>query len=313
MGLIYAVATTKGGVGKTSFVSNLGAAVARTQPHARVLLVDTDPKGNLAIAFGKSPVEFTLTIYDVLAGEVPIQDVKVPLIDGLDLIPANQRMFNFPFAASPNPLDLLKGMIEEVREQYDFIFIDIPSDIGMLTSNVLGAADRIIIPFEPELFAVAALVQMTDIILNFQKNYRPELIIDGVVAMKVDEVTGLNAEMLPLVREYCGAKGFGNIDIPDFYETLKKLQFHVQQGHFPDTNKSFTPSKSNFEYQNAVHDLLKHLLNFIETSEECSSDETREEEKKQQLYELFSQTRERINRSLDSLYDVLSDAIQTGN
>ncbi|MFB5762287.1 helix-turn-helix domain-containing protein [Paenibacillus medicaginis] len=106
---------------------------------------------------------------------------------------------------------------------------------------------------------------------------------------------------------------FRNIDIPDFHETLKRLQFHVQQGHFLDRNPSSTPAKGNSEYQNAIHDLLKHLLNFVETSEQYSSDETRDKEKKQQLYELFSQTRERINRSLDSLYDVLSDVIQSGN
>lgn len=252
MGLIYTVATMKGGVGKTSFISNLAAAMVRTQPDARVLLMDTDPKGNLAIAFGKPPAEFTHTIYEVFAGEAPIHDVKVSLIDRLDLLPANHRMLTFNFAAFRHPLELLKDKIEEVREQYDFIFIDTPSDIGMLMGNVLGAVDRIIIPFEPELFAVAALVQMTDVIQNVQ-NHRPELIIDGIVAMKVDEVTGLNAEMLPLVREYCSGKGL------HMYETFIPKSARYAQTVAYEQRPAFLSSPGD-RYISPYRELVKEVL-----------------------------------------------------
>ncbi|MDP4099310.1 ParA family protein [Paenibacillus sp. P96] len=212
MGIIYAVVTNKGGVGKTSFISNLAAAMVKKLPKARVLLVDTDPKGNLAIAFGKSPAQLKHTIYNALTEEVPIQDVKIPLIERLDLIPANQRMASLTFDASPDPLYLLKSSLEEIRDPYDFIFIDTPSAIGMLMWNVLGAADRIMIPIEPETFAVAAMVQMADVIQDFQKKHRPELIIDGIVAMKVDDITALYSEMLPLARKYCHSKGLHMYD-----------------------------------------------------------------------------------------------------
>jgi chromosome partitioning protein len=254
MGLIYTVATIKGGVGKTSFISNLAAAIVRSQPLARVLIVNSDPKGNLAIAFGKSPVEFRHTIYDVFVGEAPIQEVKVSLIDRLDLLPANHRMFTFNFAASRNPLELLTDKIEEVREQYDFIFIDTPSDVGMLMGNVLGAVDRMIIPFEPELFAVAALIQMTDVIQNVQK-HRPELVIDGIVAMKVDEVTGLNAEMLPLVREYCRAKGLY------MYETfIPKSTKYVQTVAYEQRPAYLSTPRDRYisPYGELVKEVLEH-------------------------------------------------------
>ncbi|MFB5268861.1 ParA family protein [Paenibacillus enshidis] len=214
MGIIYGVVTNKGGVGKTSFISNLAAAMVRELPEARVLLVDTDPKGNLAIAFGHSPAQLEHTLYDMMMEGVPIQEVSIPLMNRLDLIPSNRRIAALAFDMSPNPLYRLKDLLKTIRDQYDYIFLDTPSDIGILMGNVLGAADRIIIPFEPEMFAMAAMIQTVEIVQDFQKNRRPKLIIDGIVAMKVDDVTALYSEMLPLAREYCRSHGL------TMYETI---------------------------------------------------------------------------------------------
>lgn len=213
MAVVYAVSANKGGVGKTSFVTNIATAIVMKQPMARVLIVDTDPQGNASMAFGKAPAQFEQTIFDVMVDGVPMESVKVTLMDRLDLVPANKDMATLVFDVLADvetynrPLYLLKGPLDAIRDQYDFIFIDTPPDMGLIAGNVFAAADRVIIPFEPETFAVAGIIQVIEVIEDFQKKHRPELVIDGIVAMKVDTRTTLHSEMLPKARQYCVSHG----------------------------------------------------------------------------------------------------------
>lgn len=227
MGTIYAVSANKGGVGKTSFVTNIAAAIVQKNRKARVLILDTDPQGNASMAFGKTPGQFTETIYDVLMDGLDLEAIKVPLMDRLDLVPSNKRMATLVFDVLDDtetykrPLYLLKAALDKVREKYDYIFIDTPPDMGLIAGNVFIAADRVIIPFEPETFAVAGIIQVIEVIQDFQKKHRPDLVIDGIVAMKVDSRTVLHSEMLPKARQYCEKNNF------HLYETVitKSIRF----------------------------------------------------------------------------------------
>lgn len=220
MAVVYSVSANKGGVGKTSFVTNLAAAIIQKRPKSRVLIVDTDAQGNAALAFGKNPKSFINTIYDVLVEGKSINDVKIQLTDRLDLLPSNVDMDFLDFDVLTNqekyrnPFHLLVGPLKEIKDQYDYIFIDTPPSMGLVAGNVLVAADRVIIPFVPETFAVSGIIRVIDAITDFREKQNPDLEIDGVVGMMVDSRTVLHSEMLAKARQYCVENGF------HIYETV---------------------------------------------------------------------------------------------
>lgn len=227
MGIVYSVSANKGGVGKTSFVTNLAAAIVQKKPKSRVLILDTDAQGNAAMAFGKNPKDYEHTLYDVLVKGASIEEVKVNLIDRLDLVPSNADMDFLDFDVLTN-IDkykeffyLLKKPIEAVRNQYDYIFIDTPPSMGLIAGNVLVAADRVIVPFVPETFAVSGIIRVVDAINDFRKKQNPQLQIDGIVALMVDLRTSLHSEMLPKARQYCQKNNY------HLYETIipKSIRF----------------------------------------------------------------------------------------
>ncbi|AOZ94935.1 ParA family protein [Paenibacillus crassostreae] len=209
MSIIYAVSANKGGVGKTSFVTNMAAAIVQKQPKVRVLIVDTDAQGNASLAFGKNPKSYEDTIYDVLTGGKNIEDIVVNLAERLDLLPSNVDMDFLDFDVLTNqdkykkPFHLLKDPLDRIKDNYDYIFIDTPPAMGLTAGNVLVAADRVIIPFSPETFAVSGIVRVIDAINDFRQKQNPNLEIDGIVGMMVDSRTVLHSEMLAKARQYC--------------------------------------------------------------------------------------------------------------
>lgn len=220
MAVVYSISANKGGVGKTSFVTNLAAAIIQKNPELRVLIVDTDAQGNASLAFGRDPKSYVNTIYDVLVEGKSINDVKVQLTDRLDLLPSNVDMDFLDFDVLTNrdkyknPFHLLVGPLNAVKDQYDYIFIDTPPSMGLVAGNVLVAADRVIIPFVPETFAISGIIRVIDAITDFREKQNPNLKIDGVVGMMVDSRTVLHSEMLAKARQYCDQNGF------HIYETV---------------------------------------------------------------------------------------------
>ncbi|MFS0728361.1 ParA family protein [Paenibacillus sp. 1P07SE] len=214
MAIVYSVSTNKGGVGKTSLVTNMAAAIIQTQKKAKVLIVDTDAQGNSAMAFGKTPIDYEHTIYDVLVKGMSIEQVRVKLMDRLDFVPANKEMNFFVFDVLlnpkdyPQPLYLLKPAIDAVRDQYDYIFIDTPPSLEVVAGNVLLTADRVIIPFVPETFAVSGIENVIDVINDFKAEQNPSIVIDGMVGMLVDMRTVLHSEMMVQARKYCAEHGY---------------------------------------------------------------------------------------------------------
>jgi chromosome partitioning protein len=208
MGEIYAISMNKGGVGKTSLVSNLAGAITK-KLKKRVLLVDTDGQANTSIAFGLKPHDFEYTIYDVLTGEKKAKDVIVPVNEYLDILPANNDMNFLEFDILPNiqqyakPFSLLKKALEEIKDDYFVIFVDTPPSMGLVAGNVLAASDKVIIPFVPEMFAVSGLIRVIEAIEDFKSRENQELEVAGIVGMMVDSRTTLHSEMLQQARKYC--------------------------------------------------------------------------------------------------------------
>ena len=210
---ILAVSMNKGGVGKTSLVTNLAAALVNVHPGKKVLIIDTDGQGNSSIAFGKNPQDFDHTIYEVFLGQESIEDVVVHLSEQLDLVPANQDMNFLEFDVLmnmeryPSPFMLLKNALNGIHDQYDYIVIDSPPSMGLIAGNVLAAADSVIIPFVPELFAVQGLIRVIETMGEFIQRTNQDLKLAGIVGMMVDTRTILHSEMLQKARQYCLKQG----------------------------------------------------------------------------------------------------------
>ncbi|MBU8763749.1 ParA family protein [Micrococcus luteus] len=265
MGIVYSVSANKGGVGKTSFVSNMAAAIVQKQRKARVLIIDTDAQGNASLAFGKNPRDYEHTIYDVLVNGMAIDAVKVNLIDRLDLLPSNVEMDFLDFDVLGNiekykrPFQLLKGPLDAVRDQYDYIFIDTPPAMGLVAGNVLVAADRVIVPFAPETFAVSGIVRVIDAIKDFRQKQNPDLKIDGIVAMMVDSRTVLHSEMLEKARQYCDKNKY------HIYETVIPRSIRFANSTAYDGKPAVLSDGSNHIVA-AYYDLMKEVLEHGKTA-----------------------------------------------
>ncbi|MCR8987696.1 ParA family protein [Brevibacillus laterosporus] len=209
MAIVYSVCMNKGGVGKTSLITNLAAALASRMPDKKVLIIDTDGQGNSSIAFGKNPQEFDSSMYGVFVGDLSFDDCTVQIQDNLFLVPANDDMNFLEFDVLsnlkkyPEPFALLSNAIKDVNDKYDYIFIDTPPSLGLVACNVLSVANEILIPFVPELFAVQGLMRVMDAINEFKEKTNPNLKISGVIGMMVDARTTLHSEMLQSARQYC--------------------------------------------------------------------------------------------------------------
>jgi chromosome partitioning protein len=212
--------------GKTSLVTNLSGAIER-ESNKKILIIDTDGQGNASIAFGLNPHEYKDTLYDVLVGEKRLKDIIIEIEDNIHIAPSNNDMNFLEFDILPDiqqynkPFELLRKAIEDVKDDYDYIFIDTPPSMGLVAGNVLSVADKVIIPFAPEMFAVTGLIRVVEAINEFKNKENPSLEIEGVVGMMVDGRTKLHSEMLEQAKGYCMSK-----DIK-MYETLipKSIRF----------------------------------------------------------------------------------------
>ena len=211
MGEIYAVSMNKGGVGKTSLVTNLAGAITSTMKKKKVLIVDTDGQGSSIEAFGIDPDNLEHTIYDVLIGEKKAKDVLVKLDKNLDILPSNFNMNFFEFDILPEiqkyPFPtyfrLLEKALETIKDDYDYILIDTPPSMGLVQMNVLAIADKVIIPVVPETFAMKGLPRILKGINDFKNTHNPSLEIAGVVFMMVDYRTALHSEYAQKIKAYC--------------------------------------------------------------------------------------------------------------
>ena len=203
MAKIIAIANQKGGVGKTTTAVNLSACVA--QAGKRVLVLDVDPQGNSTSGLGVNKDAAEHSIYDVLINGVNAEDaVEHTKIETLDLICANISLAGaeVELVSMMAREQILKRALSDIRENYDYIFIDCPPSLGLLTLNALTAADTLLVPIQCEYYALEGLSQLMNTVRLVQKHLNPELDVEGVVLTMFDARTNLSAQVVAEVKKF---------------------------------------------------------------------------------------------------------------
>ena len=212
MGMIIAIANQKGGVGKTTTTVNLAAAIAESG--ARVLLIDLDPQGNATTGVGIDKYQVQRTTYDLLLERVPVASIRKRSEGaGLDLLPSNSDLT----AAEVGLMNAqsgelrLKQMLEPVAAEYDYIFIDCPPSLNMLTLNALVAAHRVLVPLQTEYYALEGLSSLLDTVEQVRSSRNPGLEIDGIVRTMHDHRNRLGADVSAQLLNHFGEKVYRTV------------------------------------------------------------------------------------------------------
>ncbi len=200
---IIAVANQKGGVGKTTTAVNLGAALAFKGK--KILVIDLDPQSNTTTAFGVSKKEVTKTIYDVLSEKEKVKDVsRETEVKKMFFVPASRALAKFELETSENEKNIfiLRNALEEIKEDYDYVLIDSPPSLGVLTISSLTASNNVLIPVQTEYFALEGLSDLIGTINRVKENFNKDLFIKGILLTMSDERTNLSKQVEKEVREF---------------------------------------------------------------------------------------------------------------
>lgn len=206
MGKIIAIINQKGGVGKTTTAINLSACLAARGK--KVLIIDSDPQGNTSSGLGVNGKEAELTTYDCLVNQIPMEEVMIQTeYKNLFLSPGNINLAG----AEPELVDAdkreqrLKESLNGIREQFDFILIDCPPSLGLITLNAFAAADSVLIPIQCEYYALEGLAQLTRTVKMVKQGMNPDLKIEGILLTMYDSRTNLSVQVAQEVKKYFGA------------------------------------------------------------------------------------------------------------
>lgn len=221
MGKIIAIANQKGGVGKTTTCVNLGAALARRG--LRVLLLDLDPQANLTVHLDVRPDSLDRSVYDVLCGRASLADVVRPTSTlGMDVVPSSLDLAGaeMELVSAVGREQILKDALARLEAAssagdgtapgpWDFLLLDCPPSLGLLTVNALTAVREVIVPLQAEFFALQGMARLRDVIALVEGRLNPGLAILGILPSMVDSRTTLSREVLAEIRTYFGAAVFG--------------------------------------------------------------------------------------------------------
>ncbi len=209
---VIAIANKKGGVGKTTTAVNLAACLA--QKGRKVLMLDTDPQGNATSGLGFDKRDIKKCIYDTLINDVMMKDVLLHSdYENLDVIPATIQLAGaeIELVSLMNREGRLKNALERVKHDYDYVLIDCPPSLGLLTINALTAANSVLVPIQCEFYALEGVSQLMNTIKLVQRNLNPALKLEGVLMTMFDQRTNLSSEVVGEVRKYFNTKMYNTI------------------------------------------------------------------------------------------------------
>jgi len=212
MGKIIALANQKGGVGKTTTAVNLAGYISRSG--LNVLLADIDPQGNASSGLGINSHELSRTIYQVLIGEISASEAVVPSqAANLSVLPANVHLsgIEVDLLQMEDREFRLKNAVVQLRDLYDYVLIDCPPNLGILTLNALAAADSVIITLQTEYYALEGLTQLMKVIELAQNSLNPSLTLEGVVLTMYDQRTSLAQQVVEDVRGHFGERVYNSV------------------------------------------------------------------------------------------------------
>ena len=209
---VVSIFNQKGGVGKTTTNINMAAYIA-LRGH-KVLVIDIDPQGNTSSGFGIDKENLTNTTYELLLTDVAIKDViiSVEQIENLDIVPSNMDLAgaDLELGGLENRESILKKKIEEIKDQYDYLIIDCPPSLGLLTINALTASDTVFIPMQCEYYALEGISQLIKTIQKVKKGLNKNLEIEGVVLTMFDSRRNLQLQVAEELKSYFGELVYEN-------------------------------------------------------------------------------------------------------
>ena len=254
MGKVISIFNQKGGVGKTTTAINLSAGIGKLGK--KVLLVDIDPQGNSTSGLGVNKSDGNPIIYDAIVNIADIKEtIRETTAENVSIIPANNELagLEIELAREGNWESLLKDKISEIKEEYDFIFIDCPPSLGILSILGLVASDSVIIPIQCEYYALEGVSQLFDTIKLVKKGLNPGLEIEGVVLSMFDGRTNLSIQVVEEVKSFFKGKVYVNL-----------IPRNVRLAEAPSHGLSIMDYDEKSKGSEAYMDLAEEFLELVE-------------------------------------------------